>query len=750
MVTAFISGGNKLTFRHLFKEGSTTAKVSVLSGGKSVTQPITVVVKNTTPKPVMVVDSNKIADFSIFKNDDSERKFSIANMFNDEDNDNTKIVVEMENSNENLITVTKFHDDSISVKAAKMNQGSAKITFKANSFGSLASTSFTVTVKDTTSAKPIVAKPIQDIKLGIEKYTWVSLVGVFTDADNDDDKITVKVKSDDTDVADAAVKGDSLLVTSFLPTGYADITVTANSDGHEVSDKFRVTVYNENDTNGISVANEIADISVDEDGTVANVSLGNVFKANFTDSMTFSADIVEGSEDLATLKVNADSTLSITLGEHKNGDAKVRVTLRDSKLKYFASDYFMLNVKSIDDAPKSKKAFADLVLNKVTVDSVVDLSEYYEDVDTEITYTASSANNGVVETSVTGNKLTLTIKGEGKSDFYVTATSGELSFKDTINFIYDLTAPTVTFAANYSSEVGLSNKITLYIEANEALAGAPNVHEGTHEVAMTKLGSGNFYKGVYTVDTTGTIKFDAISKDQLGGYSDTSSFTVNVAKVSAKASQLLLDANTSLHIANNTFANEFNLYTEFTELDETEFDGMTLVSKTGYKIVKPNVSANKYMTLEFNVDLASIKNSKKVGLYRNEDNVWTYVGGEAQANGKLVVEVKEFGEFAVLYNENHVELPEDFQLLNNYPNPFNPVTTIPFALPERAHVTLNVYNVLGQHITKIVDGMLPAGHYNNYKWNGKNSYGVQMSSGIYFYQLVTKDKVLAKKMILIK
>ncbi len=89
-------------------------------------------------------------------------------------------------------------------------------------------------------------------------------------------------------------------------------------------------------------------------------------------------------------------------------------------------------------------------------------------------------------------------------------------------------------------------------------------------------------------------------------------------------------------------------------------------------------------------------------------------------------------------------LPSDFALNQNYPNPFNPTTTISFALPNAAPVTLTVYNVIGQEVARLVDGPLPAGPHQ-VTFDAAN-----MASGIYFYRLQTDGFSEQRKMVLMK
>ncbi|MFA4906718.1 MAG: FlgD immunoglobulin-like domain containing protein [archaeon] len=81
-------------------------------------------------------------------------------------------------------------------------------------------------------------------------------------------------------------------------------------------------------------------------------------------------------------------------------------------------------------------------------------------------------------------------------------------------------------------------------------------------------------------------------------------------------------------------------------------------------------------------------------------------------------------------------LPGKFALSNNYPNPFNPRTTIAFDLPEDSHVTLTIYDIMGREIVRLLDENQPAG-FRHIVWDGKDKSGQTVSSGIYLYTLKT-------------
>jgi hypothetical protein len=95
------------------------------------------------------------------------------------------------------------------------------------------------------------------------------------------------------------------------------------------------------------------------------------------------------------------------------------------------------------------------------------------------------------------------------------------------------------------------------------------------------------------------------------------------------------------------------------------------------------------------------------------------------------------------------ELPTEFALKSNYPNPFNPETTIEFALPEVSKVNLKIYNLTGQLVRELVSSEYPAG-YQKVIWDGRDAYGNNVGSGVYIYALKACSFSQTRKMILIR
>lgn len=96
------------------------------------------------------------------------------------------------------------------------------------------------------------------------------------------------------------------------------------------------------------------------------------------------------------------------------------------------------------------------------------------------------------------------------------------------------------------------------------------------------------------------------------------------------------------------------------------------------------------------------------------------------AGNKLVV-----GSTTSIQDES---LPRKYELLQNFPNPFNPTTNIRFSLAEKGNINLAIYNILGQKIRTLIDGSREAGAYE-VLWDGRNDAGLSVSSGVYLYRL---------------
>jgi photosystem II stability/assembly factor-like uncharacterized protein len=144
-------------------------------------------------------------------------------------------------------------------------------------------------------------------------------------------------------------------------------------------------------------------------------------------------------------------------------------------------------------------------------------------------------------------------------------------------------------------------------------------------------------------------------------------------------------------------------------------------------------------------------NSIDVELIQVGENFWVtgYAVGEMGTIAKYV-------ELLLATDVEEIEtyIPESYTLKQNFPNPFNPTTTIEFALPFASDVKLSIYNILGQKVITLLNEQRSAGNHS-VVWNATDSYGSKLSSGIYFYKLNAagidgNEFVDIRKMVLLK
>jgi len=102
-----------------------------------------------------------------------------------------------------------------------------------------------------------------------------------------------------------------------------------------------------------------------------------------------------------------------------------------------------------------------------------------------------------------------------------------------------------------------------------------------------------------------------------------------------------------------------------------------------------------------------------------------------------------------MQNIKLVAIPEDYALHYNYPNPFNPVTTMLYDLPETGHTRLIIYDLLGREVHVLIDKVMNPGYYST-QWNGRNSQGQMVGAGVYLYQIQSNGFIQTRKMLLLK
>jgi hypothetical protein len=166
-----------------------------------------------------------------------------------------------------------------------------------------------------------------------------------------------------------------------------------------------------------------------------------------------------------------------------------------------------------------------------------------------------------------------------------------------------------------------------------------------------------------------------------------------------------------------------------------------------YDVVSDGIEDEEQLTVAFRAD------------YGDDWTAWENVEANDVDNTVTASNV-DAGEgqwaLAIKYNQTYVPddnveqaLPLTFQLHNAYPNPFNPITTLRYDLPEQANVNIIIYDMLGRQVRTLVNTTQDAG-FKSVIWDATNDFGKQVSAGVYIYQIQAGEFVQTRKMVLLK
>ena len=159
-------------------------------------------------------------------------------------------------------------------------------------------------------------------------------------------------------------------------------------------------------------------------------------------------------------------------------------------------------------------------------------------------------------------------------------------------------------------------------------------------------------------------------------------------------------------------------------------------------------------------DIASASGGQLIAQHRDGDEITVALVTRPFTEGSAEL-FRLNGDFSdvplvtmVEFNEGNIPAgriirPFRFALDQNFPNPFNPLTTIRYSLPQQGHVRLAIYNTIGQQVRTLVDTDMEAGAYL-VSWDGRDGLGRSVGSGIYLYRLTAAQGVLTRRMVLVK
>lgn len=259
----------------------------------------------------------------------------------------------------------------------------------------------------------------------------------------------------------------------------------------------------------------------------------------------------------------------------------------------------------------------------------------------------------------------------------------------------------------------------------------PFVHESI-DIATAPNGGGIYFHSQFQVRFTNRGGAGGIPNDDW--FIDNIFLGLSAPAISASDVDVVFDTTV---VGNSS---EFTLYVSNIGLEELQVTGIVLSDPDQFSvdISSFNVAPGEHtlLTLGFSPLMAGTINGTLV-VASNDPN-----------QDSLTVSLSGMGDTPVDVNEGK-GLPSEFSVAPNYPNPFNPTTTIRYALPVAGEVSLVVYDILGRAVKTLVSGEREAG-YHQTSWDGTNNTGQVVGSGVYVYRFVADSYTLTRKMLFIR
>ena len=326
-----------------------------------------------------------------------------------------------------------------------------------------------------------------------------------------------------------------------------------------------------------------------------------------------------------------------------------------------------------------------------------------------------------------------------KFDIYIQTTSGEIRLADAdfaFNFNdFNFSSPGVSFnsslPAGYTPDINIvsSNRIVLSILASTTYNSALIISNSAPGSLMGTVTISNISMTTGTAGITWRTSGDVVNISKVRKYNSdnsTTSITDNGTYTDPSDAPLPVELSSFTVLVN---LNNVNLsWKTATEIDNSGFEVQRKTEsrepgsweKVGFVLGHGNSNSPKEYSF---VDKNLTEKAKFVYRLKQIDN-----DGKYQYSKEVEVEV----------------VPKQYMLYQNYPDPFNPSTTIKFDLPQASQVNLTVYNILGERVITLVNGMEEAG-YHSIVFNAGN-----LASGTYIYKLQTPNFIQTKKMLVLK
>ena len=511
-----------------------------------------------------------------------------------------------------------------------------------------------------------------------------------------------------------------------------DGLVGRQSDGYIAVATHGAGVFTVN-FNSAPVLEAMSDITVLEDG-VYEVNLRGTDADG--DAITYSA---KSNPNTVTAEIIVEyDMLKLTPNANWNGVATITAYASDGMA--MDSTTFTLTVTPVNDID----AVADVTIDEDSKAQAALTTTFTG----TTTFTAVSDSN-TVTTSISGSTLTLTPNANWNGATNITAYASDGTYKDSTTF---------TLTVNSVNDIAAVDDVTID-EDNSIEVTLVSTFDGTTTFTavsdsntVTTSISGSTLTLTPKANWNGATNITAYASD--GTYKDSTSFDLTVTPVQDAPSAFeWVTSNVASDTININESNLAETY-ELEWLESTDVDGDTIAYFIYAQIGLYSPKEEMYDTTSILVSLTYQELLENVfepfPMLPRVSVKFSVIATDGIDTVKITGDDRSI--FVNRYDYLALDMegvPNEFTLHENYPNPFNPTTTLRFDVPEVSDITVTIFNMLGQKVRTFNLNNTPAG-YHSVKWNATNDYGDPVGAGVYLYQLQANQFIKTRKMVLLK
>jgi hypothetical protein len=255
------------------------------------------------------------------------------------------------------------------------------------------------------------------------------------------------------------------------------------------------------------------------------------------------------------------------------------------------------------------------------------------------------------------------------------------------------------------------------------------------------------YKAEYELTQTGTLDIQASGID-LAGQPGNSTRTLSAQLFRANTGGQMESPDHRLKISVNSFSLSKQAFLTLSKEPETEKNSQKSLHQ--YRLGPLGLEFNEPIDIKYTLSKINLESGKEYLFQIKNNENWQDLKTRQQ-DGVISAQIERGADIRIIQGGS-LDLPSDFILHQNFPNPFSPskeYTQLTLQLPEENEIELVIFNVLGHPVKILVDGKTRAGAHH-IQWNGRDEYDRRVPTGLYFARLKVKNNIYTQKIIVLQ